>query len=99
MALAVLPLLGVGGMQLYKAEAPGPIKDEKLAPRITETAKSLWFVYATLTAAGIVSLRICGMSWFDAICHALISSGALGLAGLMVRRGSRLDRLMSLVKS
>jgi trk system potassium uptake protein len=69
MALAVLPLLGVGGMQLYKAEAPGPIKDEKLAPRITETAKSLWLVYATLTAAGIVSLRICGMSWFDAICH------------------------------
>jgi trk system potassium uptake protein len=69
MALAVLPLLGVGGMQLYKAEAPGPIKDEKLAPRITETAKSLWLVYATLTAAGIMSLRICGMSWFDAICH------------------------------
>jgi trk system potassium uptake protein len=70
MALAVLPLLGVGGMQLYKAEAPGPIKDEKLAPRITETAKSLWYVYGTLTAVGIISLRICGMSWFDAICHA-----------------------------
>ena len=78
MALAVLPLLGVGGMQLYKAEAPGPIKDEKLAPRITETAKSLWFVYATLTAVGIVSLRICGMSWFDAICHAF---SVVGLGG------------------
>jgi trk system potassium uptake protein len=78
MALAVLPLLGVGGMQLYKAEAPGPIKDEKLAPRITETAKSLWFVYATLTAVGIISLRICGMSWFDAICH---SFSVVGLGG------------------
>jgi trk system potassium uptake protein len=78
MALAVLPLLGVGGMQLYKAEAPGPIKDEKLAPRITETAKSLWLVYATLTAVGIVSLRICGMSWFDAICHAF---SVVGLGG------------------
>ena len=78
MALAVLPLLGVGGMQLYKAETPGPLKDEKLAPRITETAKSLWFVYATLTTVGIVSLRICGMSWFDAICHAF---SVVGLGG------------------
>ena len=77
MALAVLPLLGVGGMQLYKAEAPGPIKDEKLAPRITETAKSLWIVYAILTAVAIFSLRLCGMSWFDAICHAF-SVVALG---------------------
>ncbi|MGH8323423.1 MAG: TrkH family potassium uptake protein, partial [Steroidobacteraceae bacterium] len=78
MAVAVLPLLGVGGMQLYKAEAPGPIKDEKLAPRITETAKSLWLVYTTITAAGIIGLRICGMSWFDAICH---SFSAVGLGG------------------
>jgi len=78
MALAVLPLLGVGGMQLYKAEVPGPIKDEKLAPRITETAKSLWMVYATLTGAAIVSLRLCGMSWFDAICH---SFSVVGLGG------------------
>ena len=85
MALAVLPLLGVGGMQLYKAEAPGPIKDEKLAPRITETAKSLWFVYATLTAAGIVSLRVCGMSWFDAICHAF---SVVGLSGFSTHDAS-----------
>jgi trk system potassium uptake protein len=85
MALAVLPLLGVGGMQLYKAEAPGPIKDEKLAPRITETAKSLWFVYATLTAVGIVSLRICGMSWFDAICH---SFSVVGLGGFSTHDAS-----------
>ena len=78
MALAVLPLLGVGGMQLYKGQAPGPVKDERLAPRITETAKSLWLVYALITAAGIVALRLCGMSWFDAICHAF---SAVGLGG------------------
>ena len=57
MALAVLPLLGVGGMQLYKGQAPGPVKEERLAPRITETAESLWLVYALITAAGIVALK------------------------------------------
>jgi trk system potassium uptake protein len=85
MAVAVLPLLGVGGMQLYKAETPGPIKDEKLAPRITETAKSLWLVYMTITVAGILSLRICGMSWFDAICHAF---SAVGLGGFSTHDAS-----------
>ncbi len=78
MALAVLPLLGVGGMQLYKGAAPGAVKDERLAPRITETAKQLWFVYALITIAGVVALKICGMSWFDAICHAF---SAVGLGG------------------
>ena len=53
LAVAVLPLLGVGGMQLYKAETPGPVKDEKLTPRITETAKSLWFTYLAITIVGI----------------------------------------------
>jgi trk system potassium uptake protein len=78
MALAVLPLLGVGGMQLYKGETPGAVKDEKLAPRIAETARSLWLVYTLITAAGIIALRVCGMSWFDAICHAF---SAVGLGG------------------
>jgi trk system potassium uptake protein len=78
MALAVLPLLGVGGMQLYKSAAPGAVKDERLTPRITETAKQLWFVYALITVAGVVALKICGMSWFDAICHAF---SAVGLGG------------------
>jgi trk system potassium uptake protein TrkH len=78
MALAVLPLLGVGGMQLYKGAAPGAVKDERLAPRITETAKQLWFVYALISVAGVAALRICGMSWFDAICHAF---SAVGLGG------------------
>jgi trk system potassium uptake protein len=78
MALAVLPLLGVGGMQLYKGQAPGAAKEERLTPRITETARSLWLVYALITVAGIVSLRICGMTWFDALCHAF---SAVGLGG------------------
>src|SRR5688572_2206864 len=77
LAVAVLPLLGVGGMQLYKAESPGPVKDEKLTPRITETAKALWFTYLAITAVGVVALRVAGMSWFDAICHCM-SAIALG---------------------
>jgi len=70
LAVAVLPLLGVGGMQLYRAEAPGAVKDQKLTPRITETAKALWFTYAGITVLAIVVLKMLGMSWFDAICHA-----------------------------
>jgi trk system potassium uptake protein TrkH len=77
LALAILPLLGVGGMQLYKAEAPGPVKDTKLTPRITETAKALWFTYAGFTVVCVAALRFCGMSWFDAVCHAF-SVMALG---------------------
>ena len=77
-AVAVLPLLGVGGMQLYKAETPGPVKDEKLTPRITETAKALWVTYTGFTIACIVALKIAGMSWFDAICHAF---SVMGLGG------------------
>jgi trk system potassium uptake protein TrkH len=77
MALAVLPLLGVGGMQLYKGQAPG-VKEERLAPRITETARNLWAVYVALTAAGVIALKLCGMSWFDALCHAF---SAVGLGG------------------
>jgi trk system potassium uptake protein len=77
LVVAVLPLLGVGGMQLYKAESPGPVKDEKLTPRITETAKALWFTYLAISLLGIVGLRIAGMSWFDAVCHGF-SAIALG---------------------
>ena len=85
LAVAILPLVGVGGMQLYKAETPGPVKDEKLTPRITETAKSLWLIYTLLTAIGIVALRACGMSWFDAICH---SFSALSLGGFSTHDAS-----------
>jgi trk system potassium uptake protein TrkH len=70
MAVAVLPMLGVGGMQMYRAEAPGPVKDSKLTPRITETAKALWLVYAGITAACFAALCLAGMTPFEAICHA-----------------------------
>jgi trk system potassium uptake protein TrkH len=70
LAVAILPLLGVGGMQMYRAETPGPVKDAKLTPRITETAKALWTVYAGMTAVCVLALRTAGMPWFDAICHA-----------------------------
>ena len=77
LAVAILPLLGIGGMQLYRAGAPGTVKDAKLAPRITETAKVLWFVYAGLTGACTIALWAAGMGLFDAICHAF-STMSLG---------------------
>jgi trk system potassium uptake protein len=78
LAVAILPLLGVGGMQIYRAEMPGPMKDAKLTPRIGQTAKLLWAVYAGLTAACIVCLKLAGMNWFDAVCHGF---SALALGG------------------
>ena len=77
MVVAILPLLGVGGMQLYKAETPGPVKNEKLTPRITQTAKALWFIYLLITLACIAALRLAGMNWFDAVFHGF-STLALG---------------------
>ncbi len=85
LAVAILPLLGVGGMQVYKAETPGPMKDSKLTPRITETAKNLWLVYAGLTVLCMLALKWAGMSWFDAICHAF---AALSLGGLSTHDAS-----------
>ena len=77
LAVAVLPMLGVGGMQLYRAETPGPVKDTKLTPRITETAKALWYVYLAFTITCMVGYRVAGMGWFDALCHAF-STVAIG---------------------
>lgn len=77
LAVAILPMLGVGGMQLYRAETPGPVKDTKLTPRITETAKALWFVYLGITIACAISYWLAGMSVFDAICHSY-STVAIG---------------------
>ena len=70
LAVALFPLLGIGGMQLYRAETPGPMKEDKLTPRITETAKSLWVVYVGLNAACAVAFWIAGMDPFDAVTHA-----------------------------
>lgn len=80
LAVAILPMLGVGGMQLYRAEAPGPIKDTKLTPRITETAKALWYVYAAITVACTVSFALAGMSIFDAVCHAFATVATGGFS-------------------
>ncbi len=80
LAVAILPLLGVGGMQLYKAETPGPMKDAKLTPRITETAKGLWLVYAGITLSCIVTYQLAGMTWFDAVCHAFTTMGLGGFS-------------------
>ncbi|MCB1877460.1 MAG: TrkH family potassium uptake protein [Chromatiales bacterium] len=77
LAVAVLPMLGVGGMQLYRAETPGPMKDSKLTPRITETAKALWYIYLSLTIACAVAYFLAGMTAFDAICHSF-STVAIG---------------------
>jgi len=85
LAVAVLPLLGVGGRQLFKAETPGPMKDSALAPRITETARNLWLVYTGITLACIASLKLAGMNWLDAICHAF---AAMGLGGFSTHDAS-----------
>ena len=77
LAVAVLPMLGVGGMQLYRAESPGPVKDSKLTPRITQTAQALWYIYLGLTLLCGVAYWLAGMSPFDAICHAF-STVAIG---------------------
>ena len=80
LAVAILPVLGVGGMQLYRAETPGPLKDSKLTPRIKETAKALWYVYLALTAICALSYRLAGMNWFDAICHAFTTIATAGMS-------------------
>jgi len=76
LTIAILPLLGIGGMQLFMAEAPGPSAD-KLHPRITDTAKRLWLIYVILTFAEFFLLKVAGMTWFDAINHAMatVSTG------------------------
>ena len=77
LAVAILPMLGIGGMQLYRAESAGPSKDRKLTPRITSTAKALFGIYLLLTIACAASYFAVGMSIFDAICHAF-STVAIG---------------------
>lgn len=69
-AVAILPMLGIGGMQLYRAETPGPVKDAKLTPRITETAKALFLIYLSLTVACGLAYWAAGMTLFDAVGHA-----------------------------
>jgi trk system potassium uptake protein TrkH len=69
LVVAVLPMVGVGGRQISKAEIPGPMKDEQLTPRVTQTAKGLWIIYFALTLACFASYRVAGMSWLDSLIH------------------------------
>ncbi|MCO6401846.1 MAG: TrkH family potassium uptake protein [Verrucomicrobia bacterium] len=79
LCVAILPLLGSGGMQIYRAEAAGPSKD-RLTPRIASTAKLLWGLYLGINALNIIALRICGMSWFDSVCHGLATIATGGFS-------------------
>src|SRR5210317_527118 len=77
LAVAILPMLRIGGMQLYRAETPGPLKDSKLTPRITETAKALWLIYLGITVTCALAYWLGGMTLFDAVGHAF-STVAIG---------------------
>jgi trk system potassium uptake protein TrkH len=77
LAVAVLPVLGIGGMQMYRAETPGPVKDSKMTPRIAETAKALWYIYLCLTVICAMAFWLAGMTMFDAISHSF-STIAIG---------------------
>lgn len=84
LSLAILPLLGVGGMQLYKAEVPGPDHD-RLTPRIKDTAKILWEVYLLFSVIETVLLKLAGMDWFDAVCHTF---GTMATGGFSTKNAS-----------
>jgi trk system potassium uptake protein len=77
LVVAILPMLGIGGRQMLQAEVPGPMKDNRMTPRVTETAKGLWLIYVVMTMACILAYYWAGMSWFDAICHSF-STVSLG---------------------
>src|SRR5690606_17973406 len=79
LAIAILPLLGIGGMQLFSAESPGPSAD-KLKPRIADTAKRLWFIYVGFTAIQTVLLKLAGMGLFDAVNHAMSTMATGGFS-------------------
>jgi trk system potassium uptake protein TrkH len=80
LAVAILPLLGVGGSQIFKAETPGPMKDEKLTPRIAETARGLWAVYFSIALVCMLAFRAAGMGWADAFMHMCSVMGLGGFA-------------------
>ncbi len=80
LAIAILPLLGIGGRQMFKAETPGPMKDAKMTPRIAETAKGLWLVYLGVTICCVLAYHWAGMTWFDAFCHTFSTMGLGGFS-------------------
>ncbi|MEF8729123.1 MAG: potassium transporter TrkG [Accumulibacter sp.] len=80
LAVAILPLLGIGGRQMFKAETPGPMKDSKMTPRMAETAKGLWLVYVLISIACTLGYYWAGMSWLDAIMHMFATMGLGGFS-------------------
>ncbi|WP_443103678.1 TrkH family potassium uptake protein [Bordetella sp. H567] len=80
LAVAVLPLLGVGGHQIFRAETPGPMKDEKLTPRIASTAKALYAVYFGFSLVCLLAYRLAGLTWFEAWCHMATTMGLGGFS-------------------
>ncbi|WP_238446962.1 TrkH family potassium uptake protein [Azohydromonas australica] len=80
LAVAILPLLGVGGSQLFKAETPGPMKDQKLTPRIAQTARGLWTIYFAIALTCFLAYRLAGMGWADAFMHMCSTMGLGGFA-------------------
>lgn len=84
-AVAILPILGIGGMQLLKSESPGSVKESDLPPRIAQTAKALWLAYVVITVVCVIALHLAGMGWFDAVCHAF---AAMSLGGFSTHDAS-----------
>lgn len=80
LAIAILPMLRIGGMQMFKAETPGPMKDQKLTPRITETAKTLWYLYLGITSVCALAYYMAGMNLFDAVGHAFATLATGGMS-------------------
>ncbi len=80
LAIAILPMLGLGGYQLHRAEAPGPMRDEKLSPRVAQAAKMLLVIYVGLTALCALSFKLAGMTWFDAIAHSFTTVSTSGFS-------------------
>lgn len=83
LAIAILPLLGVGGLKMYQSEMPGPMKEERVTPRLADGAKNLWFVYLMLGVLCTLAYRVAGLTWFDALCHgiATVSLGGYSTRG------------------
>lgn len=77
LAVAIIPTLGIGGMQIFRTEITGPVKDDKLTPRLTQTAKAIWIIYLIMVVLCMICYKFAGMAWFDAICHSFstVSTG------------------------
>ncbi len=97
LAVAVLPMLGIGGMQLYRAESPGPVKNDNLVPRLAETAKALWYIYLGLTVACAMAYWAAGMSLFDAICHSFTTVAIGGFSTYDASMGHFDSHLINLI--